>query len=248
MLLEKHEKHPKLEQYIEYIIAQSGQKIPVLQFNRMDLRLGWLRNKFPNAIIININRSAFPLWISSRKHLQNEKDKNDEGHPDAYDLMQWSADLAQHFPMLLSKDNRSSYYRHYFIWKLSGLISDANADIHLSLEEDFLNSDNGVSFLATKLNWDSRAVSQIKKFIHKPQSQKHDIQIPNNLKDIETSINKTFKHAGLDKSYPSCPLLTLKLEHKNFWSKYPSNNNFSIKELLSALVHQKDELTELISK
>ena len=53
LLLEKHEKHAKLTQYIEYIISQSKQKIPVLQFNRMDLRLGWLRNKFPNVRIIH---------------------------------------------------------------------------------------------------------------------------------------------------------------------------------------------------
>ena len=245
LLLEKHEKHEKLAQYIEYIIAQSGDKIPVLQFNRMDLRLGWLRNKFPNATIININRNAFSSWVSSRKHLQHEADKNDESHPDAYDLMQWSVDLAQHFPMLLPKHNRNSYYRHYFIWKLSRLISDSNIDIHLSLEQDFLNTDNGISLLAKKLNWDKQAIEQVKKLIQKPQSHMQSTSLPNAFKDIETRINTTFKQTGLDKSYPSCPLLTLKLEHKDFWPNYPSNNHDSIKELLSALVFQKNELTEL---
>ena len=245
MLLEKHDKHEKLTQYIEYIITQSKNKIPVLKFNRMDLRLSWLRNEFPNATIININRNAFSLWTSSRKHFQHERDKNDESHPDAYDLMQWSADLSKHFPMLQPEHNRNSYYRHYFIWKLSRLISNANTDIQLNLDQDFLNSHNGISLLAKNLNWDTQAIEQVKKLIQKPQSHLQDISLPNAFKGIETKINQIFKQSGLDKSYPSCPLLTLKLEHKEFWSKYPSDNQHSIKELLSALVHQKNEITDL---
>jgi len=245
LFLEKHERWHELKAYINYLIAQSEDKIPVLQFNRMDLRLNWLKNIFPNATIINIEREPYPLWVSSRKHIRNDVDGNDESFQDAYDLMQSSADLTRHFPMLQAVENRNGYYRHYFIWKLSQQMAQANADIHLSLENDFLNNHNGISTLANQFNWDDKTTASVQKLVQKPQSMQTKLSKEKLFTDIETGINQIFHKTGLKELFPSSPLPSIKLEHSKAWCKYQHNCDVTIQELLDAMKKQKDELTAM---
>ena len=245
LFLEKHDKWPDLANYIKHLIKQSHNKTPVLQFNRMDLRLSWLKNNFPSAIIINIERQPYPLWVSSRKHIQTDANKNNESFHDAYDLMQWSVELSKHFPMLQLSNNRNSYYRHYFIWKLSKQMAQANADIHLSLENDFLNTQNGVTTLASQLNWNQETISTVQKLIQKPQSMQVNLSKTRLFTEIEDQINETFQETGLEKLFPSTPLNLIKLEHNKAWSKYQHRCEGSIQELLAALKNQNDALTAM---
>ena len=246
LYLEKHDKWTELEQYIRFLISSAGEKTPVLQFNRMDLRLSWLKNTFPDSTIIHINRDVYPLWISSRKHLKSEE-KDLEAHPDAYDLMQWSADLATKFPMLQSKNNRSGYFRHYFIWKLSHLLASSHADLKLSLENHFLNTTIGIDMLSKKLDWTQEHVNCVKEFIKKPESIHNPPNKEKQISDIEKRIDKMFKQLGLTKLFPSSPLDEIKLEYKNQWNKHPYNPDITTQELLNALRFQKDELTALVN-
>ncbi|VAW34701.1 hypothetical protein MNBD_GAMMA01-1870 [hydrothermal vent metagenome] len=247
LFLEKHEQWQELKNYINYLIKSSGDLTPVLQFNRMDLRLSWLKNTFPNATIIHIKREPYPLWISARKHIKTNDDKLNESYPDGYDLMQWSVDLAHTFPMLQNKNNRNSYFRHYFIWKLSQKMATAHADINLSLEDDFLYSLNGIFKLAKIFNWQQEATEIAESLVQKPQSLQLDLTKDNLYTDIELGINKIFQKTGLDQSFPSCPLNEIKLEYNKVWSQYPYHPETSIRELLTAIKFQKDEITALVN-
>lgn len=244
--LEKHDKWNDLEEYIRFLITSAGDKTPVLQFNRMDLRLSWLKNTFPEATIIHINRDVYPLWISSRKHLKDEEKEN-ESHPDAYDLMQWSADLSLKFPMLQSEVNRSGYFRHYFIWKLSHLLASSHADLKLSLENHFLNTTIGIDIISKKLNWTAEQINIVKELIKKPESIHKPISKDKHITDIEKKIDEMFKQLGLKKLFPSSPLDEIKLEFKHQWEKYDFNPEIVTQELLNALRFQKDELTALVN-
>ena len=247
LFMEKYVKWTELEDYINYLIANSQGKIPVLQFNRMDLRLGWLKNTFPNATIIHIKRQPYPLWLSCRKHLPTMACKVNESHPDAYDLMQWSADLSLTFPMLQAKKNRHSYYRHYFIWKLAQLIADGSADVFLRLEEDFHHSSQGLEKLAQLFNWSAENKKLAQTFILQPE--------PNQLLDektevqqaIEQQVDAQFAALGLTSYLPSSPLMSTKLENKKAWLKYPQNPEITVAELLEAIKFQKDEMTALVN-
>jgi len=244
LYMEKHDKWNELEQYIRFLITSAGEKTPVLQFNRMDLRLSWLKNTFPESTIIHINRESFPLWASSRKHLK-ETEKDNESHPDAYDLMQWSADLADGFPMLQNELNRSSYFRHYFIWKLSYLLANSHADLLLSLENHFLNTTTGIDQLSKKFSWSEEQTNNVKELIQKPKSVHNPIVKDKYISEIEKSTNNMFKSLGLLKLFPSSPLDEIKLEYKKQWERYPYNPEIVTKELLDALRFQKDELTAI---
>jgi len=237
----------ELQKYIQYLIDNSGDKIPVLQFNRMDLRLGWLRNNFPNATIIHLKREVYPLWVSCRKHLKTQECRNYESHPDAYDLMQWSADLSLKFPMLQAEQNRHGYYRHYFIWKLAQQIAKNSADIHLSLEQDFLNSNQGVKKLSELFNWDDTTIDTVKNYIKQPESSSTELEKSKLFTSIEKLVDQQFEELGLNNYLPSSPLTTIKLEHQKGWLNYPRYPEITIAELLNAIKFQKDELTAAVN-
>jgi hypothetical protein len=242
--LEKDTKWPELNEYIEFLIQNSDTNTVVLQFNRVDLRLTWLKNNFPFAKIVHIQRQPRCLWKSSRKHLK-DSDKHNESHPDAYDLMQWSADLASTFPMLAPVKSRSSYFRHYFIWKLAQRLANSSADLNLSLENDFLNSRTGLDKLAQAFQWKQEFKTLAATAIQQPEasiSNKEDNDI---FEEIETEVNLIFKNLGLDSLFPSSILEVIKLEKAEQWKLLDFNQQGLTQELLDALKHQKDEITAL---
>ena len=185
--------------------------------------------------------------MSSRKHIETDFEKNNESHPDTYDLLQWSADLAHKFPMLQKERNRSSYFRHYFIWKLSSLLAKSHADIHMSLESDFLNSTSGIDRLAKKLNWDTSQKNSVKQLIQQPKSLKNKLTKDKVYTDIESAIDKLFKQLGLTKLFPSSPLEEIKIEFQTHWAKHPYSPEIITQELLTAMSFQKDELTAIVN-
>lgn len=245
LFLEKHESWPELKSYLDYLIDKSKDKIPVLQFNRMDLRLSWIKNNFPNATIIHLHRKPHPLWVSSRKHLPLKSDKINESHPDAYDLLQWAADLSLLFPVLQAKKDRHSYFRHYFIYKLTKKMAQQHADIQLRLEKDFFNSQNGLKILASHLKWSPQAISIAQLQVQKPESVTTVLKRESYLDNIESQTDLLFESLGLEKDFPSCPLDVIKLEHHKEWINHPYTPELTTQELLNALRFQKDELTAL---
>ncbi|MCB1603569.1 MAG: sulfotransferase [Gammaproteobacteria bacterium] len=247
LFMEKHENWTELEEYISYLIKNSEDKIPVLQFNRMDLRLSWLKNNFPNSIIINIQRHPYPQWISCRKHIKNEILKNKESYEDAYDLMQWAVDLSEKFPMLQKSGSRNGYFRHYFIWKLSQSVADSHADLKLKLEEDFFDSHNGIEKLSSLLNWESEDIQIAEKLIHKPESVQTKTEIPDSFIEIENKVDKMFNKLGLSKQFPSSNLESIKQDFSKEWSEYSFDSSICKNELLDAIKSMNDRLTEIQS-
>lgn len=136
LLLEADHEYEALEAYLRMLIDRAQPLRPVLQFNRADFRLPWLRRKFPEATIVHLKRNPRDTWVSSRRHLQTAA-WDDALEVDAFDLMQWSMSLAEEFPFLAAPDN-SAYMRHYQLAHLSELMGDRCADVTLSFEADLL--------------------------------------------------------------------------------------------------------------
>lgn len=63
--MDEEEKDEALKKYINSLcnLAQTQNKIPVLGFNRVCFRLGWLKNSF-GAPIVHIDRNAREIWNS----------------------------------------------------------------------------------------------------------------------------------------------------------------------------------------
>jgi hypothetical protein len=118
LYLEAEDHFEAFEGYIRFLLETCHTLHPVLQFNRVDFRLPWLRKKFPDAAIIHLYRNPRDQWYSMVHSLPQEA-WFDPGVNTDYDLLVWSCSLAPVFPFLFGEHVKTSYHRHYLIWKLS---------------------------------------------------------------------------------------------------------------------------------
>jgi hypothetical protein len=111
---------PDLKRYLEIMIREAPGR-PVLQFNRVDFRLTWLRHYFPTARIIHLYRHPRDQWISSLagSHVPPTASMTDFAEHDHFYLLAWARDLRIHFPFLNESHIDHPYALFYFIWKLS---------------------------------------------------------------------------------------------------------------------------------
>ena len=126
-----------LYRYISSLIKGAKDRRAVLQFNRMDFRLDWLRVHFPEAYIIHLYRHPREQWISMQRdggHLPlSYRYKSDDMQGPFY-LKCWAMDLRYRFPFL-DPMGCHPYEIHYYIWRLSYMWGLSKADYHLAYED-----------------------------------------------------------------------------------------------------------------
>lgn len=141
-----------MKSYIDLMIAHSSNR-PVLQFNRIDFRLPWIKSRYPNAKIIHIYRNPRNQYLST---LVNPKDFSQfdkkEDFKDYFYLNMWLNDLSGTFPILETLKDKHPYEKYYALWKLSYLFGKQWGDTSLALESLMENPQNVLSQLFSMLN------------------------------------------------------------------------------------------------
>jgi hypothetical protein len=157
--------YDELKSYLEFIIASASEKLKVLQFNRVDYRLGWLKFNFPQALIVNLRRNPRDIYASyvnshlKRKGIgvqQQEIDFNpDDNIGYLYHLDEYINVLDRYSIIPINSiEKLNNYEKVYILNKLSNLWADNFADLVIEYESLI---DDPVSVLRT-------IVSQIKGF------------------------------------------------------------------------------------
>lgn len=125
----------QLKEYLNALI-NSAMGRAVLQLNRVDFRLPWLRHNFPTALVLHIYRNPRNQWCSvlGKEHTYGCFDPQ-ENFTDRFYLNLWVRDLVKQFPFLADFDGKHRYYHFYLLWKLSFIFGINNADLSISLEE-----------------------------------------------------------------------------------------------------------------
>lgn len=129
--------NPGLRRYFDRLIEHASPKRAVLQCNRLDFRLPWLRRQFPGATLIHLYRHPRDQWCST---LVNPKAVPrdvtiDRFEPhDHFYLRRWALDLQHHFPFLSPRVESSPYRIFYYIWRLSYVFGIGYADYSLAFE------------------------------------------------------------------------------------------------------------------
>lgn len=109
----------------------------VLQFNRVDLRLPWLRRCFPDAVILHLYRHPRDQWCSTLidpARVPRSVSIDEFGAHDEYYLLAWARDLAYNFPFLDPRTATHPYELFYYLWRLSLTFGFAYADASFSFE------------------------------------------------------------------------------------------------------------------
>jgi len=163
---------PDMKSYICEMIEHAKDR-PVLQFNRIDFRLPWLKRNFPNAKFIHLYRHPREQWLSflTDKKLMN---KNDVVHnyKDGFYLNSWCDDLAKHFPLLDKRTTQHPYQRFYYLWKLSYLYGNKGCDFSLGLEQLIQEPQNALKRLFTELKIDHCNLPKAESVLQKPRLNK----------------------------------------------------------------------------
>lgn len=150
-----HDLH--LYKYIKSLIDSSCGR-PVLQFNRVDFRLDWLRVNFPNAVLIHLYRNPRDQWISVQRDggiipLDFKFSSNDTSI-NPYYLLNWAKDLQRKFPFL-TPEGQHPYVIFYYIWRLSYIFGQSYADIQLSYEKLTLDFEEEIDRILNILEIDT---------------------------------------------------------------------------------------------
>ena len=148
-----HTWEPGMQRYIETLIERAPGR-PVLQFNEVDLRLPWLRARFPSARILHVFRHPRDQWCSAlggdlksaRSHTLREF-----AAIDGFYLLHWGRDLHCHFPFLTLDDRSHPYELFYQIWKLSYLFGRLHADVSISFEDLVTSPESSLRNIFSKL-------------------------------------------------------------------------------------------------
>lgn len=125
-----------LQAYLDVLIARA-RRVPVLQFNRVDFRLPWLRAAFPRARLIHLYRNPRDQWCSALvQPASTPRDVTlDRFQPyDHFFLCPWAEDLKYHFPFLDPARRDVAYRAFYYLWKLSYYFGTTYAHHSLAFE------------------------------------------------------------------------------------------------------------------
>jgi len=159
---------PNMKNYIDLLVGKSKQR-PILQFNRIDFRLGWIKKNYPNAKLLHLYRNPRDQWCSFlTDKVKMNKDDVITSYEDNFYLDIWCNDLAKFFPFLSPNKTKHPYQRFYYLWKLSYLYGRHYADLSMAYEDFCNNPKQHLTEMNKVLNWKSLEEEQLLTLIKSP--------------------------------------------------------------------------------
>ena len=129
-------KLPNMREYVDRLIRAARHR-PVLQFNRIDFRLPYLRQQFPDATFVHLNRNPRDTWLSTLRGVKNDPDWSLSSFAPfcKFYLLNWYNDLSMSYPSMWRHPAKTHPYElHYMIHRLSELFAFRDCHYFLSYE------------------------------------------------------------------------------------------------------------------
>lgn len=162
--------NPRMKSYIEQLVEKADGR-PVLQFNRLDFRLPWARQTFPNASFVHLYRHPRDQWTSNLQNIEQfppDGRMSDFAAVDGFYLLSWARDLKYHFPFLDERTIEHPYQLHYFLWKLSYVYGRTFSDVSVGFEELTTNPERALFQVFDKCGIDESHIEYLLPLIEPP--------------------------------------------------------------------------------
>jgi hypothetical protein len=127
----------RLARYLAELIRRAPAR-PVLQCNRLDFRLPWLRAVFPQADVLLLYRDPREQWLSAQRSSSGappDRALDPDETEDYFYTLAWARDLRRVFPCVDPAQHRHAYAVHYLLWRLSYLFGQRYADYAIAYED-----------------------------------------------------------------------------------------------------------------
>lgn len=158
----------KLQRYLQLLMDKSDQRA-VLQFNRMDFRLAWLRQCFPTVPILHLYRNPRDQWLSTFQRtsppppsMKPHIVKESEFYADS-----WAADLSKTLPIFRDRQEFHCYELSFLLWRLSQVYAGNTATQSIAYEDLVQSPEKTIHALSKTLHLpelvDSTATNTINK-------------------------------------------------------------------------------------
>lgn len=176
-------------------LIHSGDNCVVMQFNRLNFRLAWVRQHFPAARVVHLYRDPRDQWISFIRKPERCPPNitfASLGRQDFFYLRKWGRDLVSVFPMLDESTLEHPYELFYLLWRLSFDQGEHYATHSIALEHLCSNPDEAVSKLFRDLSIDVSNVPKAARKIAGPIIRKNWQQYADNAWFSEIEIRCEF--------------------------------------------------------
>jgi hypothetical protein len=219
--LEATDEWPQLEHYLRFLIDQSRPRRAVLQMNRIDFRLPWLKARFPDAAIVHLFRNPREQWLSMTRNVPDQR-LSDPDENTNYDLVLWAVALSDVFPFLLGPHLRHSYERHYLLWKLSHLMGTRCSTVSLSYDTDFVaDPQRAVTTLLDAIGLSHESAPRLSTGVREvSRPSRPGIPSVAEWEEMEGACDALLERLGLLHGFGSRPLAEIRGQHSDAWAPY----------------------------
>ena len=243
LYLEPQDDFPALLNYLKHLMVLSGDQTPVLQLNRADLRLRWLKHHFPQATIIHIERNPLQLYYSQRKHI-DKAHRDDFQYWDAYELLPWCWSLSEQFPVLLDPKHDHAFCGFYWLYRMSQIIGRRVSHVSIQLEADVFESDDYLDKLKQVIGLNATQVAAIKTIKHVPDTPVFSHDEVTQMSAMMTATELDMTAAGLVEQLGKQNLDTIQFLHQDFWGPL-QKQSFDSERLATKLTETEQEVKRI---
>ena len=125
---------PRMLRFIDRLIISADGPC-VLQFNRVDFRLRWLRRHYPRCTIVHLHRDPRSQWLSSIGNADAcppDASFHTLGGKDFFYFRRWCRDLRIVLPLLDERLHEHPYELFYLLWRYSYSEGRSQSDLSFS--------------------------------------------------------------------------------------------------------------------
>lgn len=245
LYLEAEDLFTEFEDYIRFLLNSCGHLRPVLQFNRVDFRLPWLRKMFPDAAIIHLFRNPRDQWYSMVCALPQESWFNPSINTD-YELLVWSCSLAPVFPFLFGEHVKTSYHRHYLIWRLSKIAGMNNSDLNIDFDNELIVSPVEIIKEMLRVSGIDADAERLAALVVKPDMGKwRDARDEEWFAEAEAECDDLLDSLSLTRYFGRGPIDSIRKKSRRAWKKYTNGpSKTAIDSALSLFCEERSSYLE----
>jgi hypothetical protein len=145
----------------------------------------------------------------------------DPGLNTDYDLVVWSCSLVTDFPFLFGEHVKTSYHRHYLIWKLSKIAGINNSDMSIDFDNELIVSPEGTIRELLRVSGIDADVDRLSALVVKPETGKWGTAREEGwFEKAEAECDDLLEELSLSQYFGRRSIDSIRKKSSRVWKKY----------------------------